>query len=67
MSHKIMWYLKNHIFKPFRDGGVIKSLRTEFKSYMDDRLTKVYDGEKTILPRDKIAWRYIAIQPQTAR
>lgn len=56
-------YLKGRIFKPFGDGGLVKSSRTEFNSYMDDRLTQAYDDEKTILPRDEIAWNHGDISP----
>ena len=57
------WHLKGHIFKPFGDGGLVKSSRAEFNAYMDDRLTQAHDGNVTILPRDEIVLNHGDLSP----
>lgn len=61
------WCLTGHIFKPYGEGGVVKSSREEFHSYMDDRLTRAYDGDKTMFPRDEIVWNHGDLSPSNLK
>ena len=57
------WYLNGHIFSPYTDGELIKHSWTDFKAYMDDRLTKTNEGEAMTLPEGRRAYVNGGISP----